>query len=274
MKLLHRVRHAFRRVVQTRRAFDNPGSVLATTVLGGLGRRTLDITFDVRGGKVVAPARRGALFPVYEVFAEDVYRLARLTEGLPPDARVLDVGAHVGSFTVALAQALPKAHIWAYEASPTTAEYLHASVRASGLGDRVDVRPEALAAAGGEIVLHDAGVASPLSSTTKHSGATTVTVPCVTIADAFVRCGGSPDLVKIDAEGVEYDLLLLSEPGLWTGVRRIVLEYHEVEGHTPDQVVQRFSGLGLHLVAHEPMIGNPREGMMWFSRDGAGEGRR
>jgi FkbM family methyltransferase len=267
MSVLRRARHGLRRISQTRSAFDNPAAVLTTMAWSAVRGGERDVRFAVNGAAVLAPARRGAVFPVYEVFAEDVYRLSLLTDGLPSRPRVLDIGAHVGSFSVATANAVPDAEIWAYEASPTTATYLAATVAASGLDSRVHVRPEALAAEIGTVTLSDAGICSPLSSTTKRSGNATVTVPSITVAEAFERCGGSADLVKIDAEGVEYDILLLSDADLWAGVSRLVLEYHEVDGRSPEQIIQRLAGIGLQLVAREAMIGNPREGTMWFRRD-------
>jgi FkbM family methyltransferase len=229
----------------------------------GSGR---DVRFDLDGFTVVAPARRGAVFPVYEVFAEDTYRMRMLTAGLPEEPRVLDIGAHVGSFAVAMARAVPGAEIWAYEASPATAEYLRATVQASRLQGRVHVHAEALAAESGSVTLNDAGLGSPLSSTTKSSGAAAVSVPAVTIADAFARAGGAVDVVKIDAEGIEYDLLLLSDASLWASVSRVVLEYHEVDGRSPEQIVARLGDLGLAVLARETMVGNPREGLIWFGQ--------
>jgi FkbM family methyltransferase len=266
MTVLHRVRHVVRRVAQTRTAFDNPWSVIANTVAGNLHSGARDVRFQVRGLTVVAPARQGAVFPIYEVFAEDTYRMERLTAGLPRQARVLDIGAHVGSFSIAMALAVPDAQIWAYEASPTTADYLRATVDASHLQDRIHVHAEALAATAGTITLNDAGICSPLSSTTKHAGGTAVSVPAVTLADAFARCDGPVDVVKIDAEGVEYDLLLLSDASLWGSVSRVVLEYHEVEGRSPEDIVGRLGELGLSVTAREVMVGNPREGLIWFAR--------
>lgn len=259
------LRHAAHRVRQTRSAFRNPYSVLGATAAGVL-RRGGEVRFRVDDATVVAPAVRGALFPVYEVFAEDAYRLQTLIAGLPDDARVIDVGAHVGSFSIAVATALPKAEIWAYEASPSTARYLAATVAASGLEERIHANGEALAATAGSVMLHDVGVGSPLSSTTIRVGAPTVSVPAITVDEVFARVGAPVDLVKIDAEGIEYDLLLLSDPQHWATVSRIVLEYHEVPGHGPEQIIERLGEAGLELELQVPMVGNPREGMMWFAR--------
>jgi hypothetical protein len=151
MSVIQRARHGLRRITQTRRAFDNPVAVMTTMAWSALRGGDRDVRFAVNGAAVLAPARRGAIFPVYEVFAEDVYRLSLLTDGLGPRPRILDIGAHVGSFSVAVANAVPDAEIWAYEASPTTATYLAATVAASALDSRVHVHPEALSADTGTV---------------------------------------------------------------------------------------------------------------------------
>lgn len=264
MRLAQPARHALRRVEQTRRAFDNPWGVLTDTVRGRLqpGR---DIRFDVRGAAIVAPARRGAIFPIYEVFAEDTYRLDWF---VPKDAtgwRFLDIGAHVGSFAIDVVTRYADAECWAYEASPNTASYLRRSVEQSALGDRVHVQAEALGD-GGVVTLTDAGDCSPLNSTTIRPGEYTVEVPSVTLETAMGRIPGGPDVVKIDAEGIEYSIVLDSPPELWDGVQRVVLENHEVPGHHASELIERLESRGLSLAGRVETYGNPLEGIMWFSR--------
>lgn len=266
MRLVQPARHALHRVTQTRRAFDNPWQVMASTVRGRVnpGR---DVHFEVRGATIVAPARRGALFPVYEIFAEDTYRLDWF---IPRDATnwtFLDIGAHVGSFAIDVATRFPGATCWAYEASPSTATYLSRSVQDSALDQRVHVYAEALSSDGSTVTLTDAGDCSPLNSTTIRAGERTVEVPSVTLDAAIARIPGHADVVKIDAEGIEYAIVLESAPELWDQVRRVVLENHDVPGHDAQELIDHLQARGLMLLDHAFTYGNPREGIMWFSRD-------
>jgi len=266
MKLAQPTRHAVHRVSQTRKAFDNPWQVLTDTVRGRLqtGR---DMHFGVRGAAIVAPARRGAIFPIYEVFAEDTYRLDWF---IPADAvgwTFLDIGAHVGSFAVDVVTRYADAQCWAYEASPSTARYLQRSVEESRLGSKIHAYAEALSSDGAIVTLTDAGDCSPLNSTTIRGGELTVEVPSVTVESAMARIPGGPDVVKIDAEGIEYAIILESDPTLWDGVRRVVLENHDVPGHEAQELIDRLESRGLTLIERIETVGNPREGIMWFSRD-------
>lgn len=265
MRIAQPARHALHRVGQTRRAFDNPWRVLTDTVRGRLqpGR---DIRFDVRGAAIVAPARRGAIFPIYEVFAEDTYRLDWFVPKNATGWRFLDIGAHVGSFAIDVVTRYADAQCWAYEASPSTAAYLARTVQQSGVSDRVHVNAEALSGDGSVVMLTDAGDCSPLNSTTIRAGEQTVAVPSVTLETAMARIPGGPEVVKIDAEGVEYALVLESAPELWDGVQRVVLENHDVPGHDAGELIERLGSRGLTLVERVETYGNPREGIMWFSR--------
>lgn len=266
MRFAQRTRHAARRLFQTARTFDNPGAIMVRMALTNATRKRRDVVFRIGHFRIVAPAARGAIFPIYEVFAEDTYRLAWFTQGLRPDAKALDVGAHVGSFSVAFTRARPGGRVWAYEASPRTAAYLTRTIEASAADGHIVGCPEALAAASGTIELGELGDCSPLNTVRRRSVGTTVIVPCITIETAFARAGAPVDLVKIDAEGVEYELILESDPRLWRSVSRVVLEYHDVPGHGRHELIEHLAVLGLDVVAHEPMQGNPREGLLWFSR--------
>ena len=86
--MIERARHSGRRIRQTITSFGNGPQILGAMV----GRRVLgrpeELTFSLPGGgTVTCPNRPGARVPVYEVFAEDAYRLRWFTDDLGPDRR-------------------------------------------------------------------------------------------------------------------------------------------------------------------------------------------
>src|SRR5215210_3800112 len=103
MSRTERMRHAAHRARQTFDTFDNPAALLWSAARSRLPGRTPVMTFRVDGVAVNAPASPGAIFPIYEVFAEDVYRLDWFTSDLGDTPGVLDIGAHVGAFSLAIA---------------------------------------------------------------------------------------------------------------------------------------------------------------------------
>lgn len=267
MSTLERVRHAGHRARQTMAHFDNPIQVLGSATLGKLRGGGGDLVFRSGDITLATPSSRGAVFPIYEVFAEDTYRLGWITQGIGKSPRALDIGAHVGSFSLAFAHRVPDARVAAYEASPTTAGYLRRNVEASGMSDRVSCHAEAISDVAGTIGFADNDSCSPLNALSGRFGGTIIQVPSLTLETAFHRIGGRVDFVKIDAEGAEYDMVLTSRPDMWRSVSRIVLEYHEVEGRSEQELICFFAAAGLGVAHQEPMYGNPKEGLLWFSKD-------
>ncbi|MBD8606992.1 FkbM family methyltransferase [Aeromicrobium sp. CFBP 8757] len=256
--------YASRRIRQSFTHFDNGPQVLWDTLRGR------EMTFRTRTGLTIhAPSVDGARFPVYEITADDVYRLDELLAGLRPDLVAVDIGAHIGSFSTAVCAAVPGATVHAYEASPSTAAWLERNVTANSLGDRLVVHRRAVSDHEGDLEIVDNGEASAHNGLTAPDGSgSVVSVPCVTFADIHAETGGTIDLVKSDAEGAEYGVILTSDPAHWATVQRVVMEYHPVDGYELDDLVRFLGAVGLDLVRHEP-ADRPGLGNAWFAR-GAG----
>lgn len=254
---------AARRTGQTLRDFRNGPALLRDLARGGT--RVADLTFVTRDGlSVTCPNLPGARVPIYEVFAEDAYRFDELVAGLGPTPIVLDIGAHVGCFSLGLAHRVPGARIVAYEASPATAAYTSRNVEANGLGGRIEVKHCAVSDRAGTLVFADHTAGSSLNGLTAPSGARTTEVPAVSMADAFASAPGPVGLVKIDTEGAEYAMVLASDPADWASVRSVVLEYHDVPDHGWPELADFFARAGLIPTRVETV--GPRQGTVWLAR--------
>ena len=82
-----------------------------------------------------------------------------------------------------------------------------------------------------------------------EEGSVNIEVPCVSLAEAFATAGDRIDLLKMDAEGAEYDIVLNSAPETWSGVRRVVMEYHPLPEHTFEELQSHLEAVGLDAVA-------------------------
>ena len=266
MSTIQRVRHAARRVGQTLTDFENGPRLLTGIAARRITGRPDELVFRVGDRlNVVCPNRPGARVPVYEVFAEDTYRLGWFTGDLGDGTVAVDIGAHIGCFSLAFARQHPTGQVEAFEASPSTAVYLQRNIDHNGLGDRVRCHQVAVAGETGTLVFADNVGGSSLNGITAPSGAKQIAVPCVTVADAFAKAASNVEVVKIDTEGAEYDMVLNSKPEDWAGVRRVVMEYHDVPQHSWAELEAFFVASGLAMVAHEPV--SPRQGTVWLSRD-------
>jgi FkbM family methyltransferase len=257
-----------RRLVQTPRTFSNWAPILRDMALGRAGKGPTELVFNTRSGiRIDTPNRPGARVPVYEIFAEDCYRLEWfLGPLLSRPIQVIDIGGHVGTFSCRLAQLHPGATISAFEPSPATASFLRRNVKQNGFADRVTVTEAALAAASGFAAFNDNGAGSGLNglAAAGHSSGAAVQVETVGF-DTAVRAAAAPvDLVKIDCEGGEFDLVLSSDPEGWTSVHRVVIESHPVDGHSWGELRAWFAAVGL---AVQDEISFGRYGCAWLSRE-------
>ncbi|MCR4515013.1 FkbM family methyltransferase [Aeromicrobium sp. 50.2.37] len=262
MTVLDRATWVARRTRQTVSVFDNGWSVLRQ-----MAARADELAFEVDGLTIHCPNVPGARVPVYEVFAEDEYSLDWFGHGLPEDVHVVDIGAHIGCFSTDLLRRFPGATVHSYEPTPSTGAYTVRNVESNGLADRITVHRTAVGSRAGTLVMADNGPGSGHNGVLHlgEAGSVEIEVACDSIADAFAAAGDRVDLLKMDAEGAEYGILLDSDPALWSGVRRLVMEYHHSDEHGFDDLRTFLEGTGMTLVRHE--TGGPGFGLAWFSRD-------
>jgi FkbM family methyltransferase len=257
-----------RRFVQTPRTFRNWAPIMRDMAFGRAGRGPDSLTFQTRSGlRIDTPNRPGARVPVYEIFADDSYRLEWfLGPLLRRPVEVLDIGGHVGTFTCRLTQLHRQATVTAFEPSATTAEYLRRNVAHNGVGNRVTVVERALAGTTGSAVFDDNGAGSGLNglAAAGHSSGTATKVKTISFDDAVKDAAAPVDLVKIDCEGGEYDLVLNSSPSSWATVQRVVIEFHPVAGHGWAQLREFFAGVGLIEQDKETF---ELYGCAWLSRE-------
>jgi hypothetical protein len=103
-----------------------------------------------------------------------------------------------------------------------------------------------------------------LNGLTNPDGVVT-TVRAISVADALDLAGPTVDLLKFDAEGAEYDALLGTPVDTLTRVRRAVIEYHDVPGHSWAELHGHLGAAGLDVVAQEEVT--DRLGVAWLARD-------
>ncbi len=160
---------------------------------------------------------------VYErVFVEDMFPLGRhgdLIAGAAPV--VLDVGAHTGLFSLAVADRWPQASIHLFEPVPHLARRIADLVRLNRLEGRWRIEQAAVDVCSGERTLFT--TRTPLGATLLPEKAAEVglrraiRVRAVNLADHCAAHGLSGfDVVKLDAEGHEVPILEAALPVLAT----------------------------------------------------------
>jgi len=172
-----------------------------------------------------------------------------------PGELVLDVGAHLGSFSLAACAAGRKAV--AVEAWPPKVELLRASAARNGFGHhQLRVVNAAAADAPGTVEFCGGGPWGHLATGTDDVPA--VTVPAVTLDDLLYALGtDTPSLVKIDVEGSEISAIrgmrrLLEQPSappLLCQSNGHTLAFY---GVTPNDLLAELEGFGYRAYLVEP----------------------
>jgi len=149
--------------------------------------------------------QRDFLFGLY-----DRYELELVRERLRTGGDFVDVGAHIGMYSVAAALALRgRGRVLAFEPNPSARAQLEHNLALNGC-DSVTVLPLAVADGAGETLLHVPATADPSFSSLDPARLADEGEPVrvgVTTVDAEVEARGlAPTVVKNDVEGQELDV--------------------------------------------------------------------
>lgn len=168
-----------------------------------------------------------------------------------PGGTFLDVGAHVGFYTLlGSRQVGPGGSVWAFEPDPTNARFLREHVR---LNNADNVHVEQAAVAGEEGSARFGGGSG--SGTGRLTGSGELAVRTVAL-DAFCeRNGIAPTAMKVDVEGAEAGVIEGGEETVRRTRPVIFLSTHGPEAHGRSVVLLRELGYTL-----TPILGGTVEG--------------
>jgi FkbM family methyltransferase len=143
---------------------------------------------------------------------------------------IVDIGAHVGSFTVWAALRSPRARVLAVEPNPETFALLTENLGDNGLLDRVTAVNAAVGANPGvaalELVEHS------LATRLARNGEGRFRVGVQRLERLLSDAGmDEVDVLKMDCEGMEYEVLGAMGPDRLGAIGAITCEYHPEPGH-------------------------------------------
>jgi FkbM family methyltransferase len=245
------------------------------TLIGGI-RNWRALVWDLAGFPISRPyvirLRDGAKFRirslmdawiVKEVYLDRDYE--RWGAVLQAGWTVVDVGAHIGAFSVLAARQAPRIQVHAFEPTPDSYILLCQNVE---LNRAMNVTTHALAVR---------RVTAPLPLYTlagnpernsiiapgPRGQCAAMTVTALTLADVFERFAIERcDFLKLDCEGAEFDLLLQAPPELFRRIRHVCLEYHDgATAFSHADLLRLFTRLGLRT-RHAPSPVQPGQGFL------------
>jgi FkbM family methyltransferase len=189
-----------------------------------LRERTAEVRFITRG--VVDRAI------VRDLWERDVYGVRAIAE---PPATVVDVGAHIGAFSILALESWPGARIIACEPDPENCALLRENLR--GRRNVETVEAAVVGGAASEVEFHSVADKAAHNSgggscVRTEPGSVKIRVPALSVLELWrskhiVRC----DLLKLDCEGAEtWILQALAKAGRLGDVRLILGEWHALDG--------------------------------------------
>lgn len=216
-----------------------------------------------RGLRIYLSGHPTDIATVYVIFARREYGR------IEPGARVVDVGANIGTFTLyALREGAGE--VYAYEPSSEAHALLMRNTKANGYEDQVRARRLAVSDRRGNVLNIPAG-ASPFNAAKKKakrssvgsSGVKSETVKTTSL-DAIIEETGPIDLLKLDCEGAEYDIIPAASADSLQQIKALRLEYH---AGNLDQLSKPLLDAELKMTYHQAE--GDRNGMAFFKRSRA-----
>jgi len=145
----------------------------------------------------------------------------------------LDIGAHIGIFSVFAASQAPNVTVYSFEPEPENYRLLLKNIEMNHLGGKVHPLNQAVSdtSKSRKLIRSADSVSAHSFSPSKFTDGEvrdSVEVNCTTLADIFKKYGiGRCDILKLDCEGEEYNILMSASDDILARISKIVAEYHD-----------------------------------------------
>jgi FkbM family methyltransferase len=221
-------------------------------------RRT-GLKFEVRSAMDVWSVKETFIDRFYEKFG------CQLMDGWV----VVDIGGGIGDFSVFASYNFPSNTVYTFEPFPGSFSLLAGNLSRNRITN-VQAFQEAIWSENGRLVL-DMSAGEPVQFISRAIGVSladnVVDVPCVSLEEMFERNGITHvDLLKVDAEGAEYSILLEAPQATLLKIDRIVMEYHDaITPHSHLDLTHFLNGHGYLVRSVENEV-HPELGYLYAER--------
>ena len=162
----------------------------------------------------------------YECIVRDDYQLKHLN--VAGGSFVIDIGGHIGSFSLAAAKKFPDAKILCFEPSAFNYKILKKNIELNNF-DNISLFNKAVSSNEREVNIYINPINSAANSMYNPKGLS-VKVPSTTLEKIFMENGIKKcPFMKMDCEGAEYDILLNTPDKVLKKIETMLIEYHSPE---------------------------------------------
>ena len=156
-----------------------------------------------------------------------------ITSTVKPGMTVIDIGAHVGYYSLLLAKCVgPTGRVFSFEPLHENLALLRKNVQLNNLTN-VHSFCDALFSRAGELSLSvpDESPDSGDGSLIHDRGSKHVPVQAITLDSFCASANIQPDILKMDVEGAEYDVLLGAQETIRRCRPKLLIELHHFDGN-------------------------------------------
>jgi FkbM family methyltransferase len=203
--------------------------------------------------------------PILEIFLREDYGV------IPDNSIVLDLGAHIGVFTIYATTTARNVVVYAYEPYPDSGTALRRNVRLNRREETVHCFDAAVTSETGTRSLYGGGgqfFFPSLVGATKGENVEQMVVPCTTLMEIMESNHlDHIDLLKMDCEGAEYEILYSTPLPYLERIAAIRMEYHNLDSHqrNVEGLKRFFTGSGFTVTHVKPNSGT--NGTLWAERE-------
>jgi FkbM family methyltransferase len=163
-----------------------------------------------------------------EIFLEDCYAGDL---DLPPNPVVIDIGGFIGDFALYAVKRFNARRVIVCEPSPRNWTLLLKNIANNGFEDRIEVVNKAVTDGSDAMMNLDARDEDQCMVSSYHQGEEALSaVSGISLGQLLVdHAVDDVDLLKIDCEGGEYVILESTPSDVFSRIRNIVFEYHDID---------------------------------------------
>ncbi|MDI6722718.1 MAG: FkbM family methyltransferase [Candidatus Aenigmarchaeota archaeon] len=178
----------------------------------------------------------------------------RFLSQLSENPVIIDIGAHIGTFSIYAIKKIPAATIYSFEPHPDNYEILMKNIRMNGFERSIMPFRLAVFNKKGNLNLYFRKRYTAGCTLIKEKNNEHIKVKCITIKDIFDskkidRC----DLLKLDCEGVDYKIIASIPKNYFKRIKFIQAEFHTKKE--------------LELMSKALQNNNFRTDIKWFTKE-------
>ena len=178
------------------------------------------IKLVVRTGNMFSKATDISM--IYECIVRDDYKIKSLGN---KEGTIIDIGAHLGSFSLFASKKCPKYKVYSFEPSPSTYAVLKKNIGINGFKN-IKAFNKAVTSDGRPVRIYINPINSALNTIYDNKGHF-ADISSVSLQEIFTENSiRSCDFIKMDCEGAEYDILLNTPQSILKKIKKMVIEYH------------------------------------------------